>query len=105
MVGVFPRGRGRLRSIKFYFMSRFLHHLFKIDVREAEFVRRGFYCPRPDVRERLEHVGRTFLHGYHAALQEDNEQDLASQLSAVEAEFKGFAYEGAAMALALLDGF
>ena len=86
-------------------MPRFLHHLFKIDVREAEFARRGFHCPRPDVRERLEHVGQTFLRGYHAALQEDNEQNLASRLSAVETEFQGFAYEGAAMALALLDGF
>jgi len=86
-------------------VSKLIHHFLKIDVREAEFARRGFHCPRPDVRERLEYVVQTFLHGYHAALQESNEKNLASRLSAVEMDFQGFAYDGAAMALALLDGF
>ena len=55
------------------------------------------------MRERLENVGRLFLHGYHAGLQDD-QAALAQQLSKVPLEHQGFAYEGAAMALALLDG-
>ena len=86
------------------YMPKILHHLFKIDLREVDFARRGFHCSRPEVRERLEHVGRTFLQGYHAALQAGNDADLVEKLEAVELAHRGFAYEGAAMALALLDG-
>src|SRR5436305_3644018 len=85
-------------------MSKVLHHFLKIDVREADFSRRGFHCSRPQARERLEQVGRTFLHGYHAALLAGHDADLPDKLEAVEIVYRGFAYEGAAMALALLDG-
>lgn len=70
---------------------------------EASFVRRKFRVPRDSVRKRLESVGTTFLKGYHAALEEAGMQALEARLLAVELEFRGFAYEGAAMALDLLD--
>src|SRR5262249_6976932 len=41
--------------------------------------------------------------GYHAALREPEPEALAARLGAVRAEDVGFAYEGAAMALWLLD--
>jgi hypothetical protein len=51
----------------------------------------------------LEHAARTFVHGYHRALQETDPDALEVRLGDVEAELRGFAFEGAAMALALLD--
>ena len=77
---------------------------FKIDPCEAKFTRRRFMCSKPAVRVRLERIGRTFLQGYNLALREESQGDLAAQLDEVQVEDRGFAYEGAAMALALLDG-
>ena len=54
------------------------------------------------MRERLEAVGAAFLVGYHAAL-ERGEEGLTAALDEVELERRGFAYEGAAMGLALID--
>src|SRR5215467_6815160 len=85
-------------------MSRLLYHLLKIDFREAEFSRRDFTCSQPAVQQHLEQVGKTFLHGYHAALAQPNQNKLAAELNEIEPEYQGFAYEGAAMAFALLDG-
>ncbi len=84
-----------------------LRPLLKIDEREVEFARRGFVAAQPAVRQRLEHVGRMFLEGYHAALvlsAPRDQEELAARLDRVGVEHCGFAFEGAAMALALLDG-
>lgn len=80
-----------------------LKKLLSIDGREVTFARRGFFSAKSEVRERLEHVGTIFLAGYHAALQESELQALGERLELVEREHRGFAYEGAAMALALQD--
>jgi hypothetical protein len=84
-------------------MFSFLRPLLRIDLREAEFSRRGFVCSRTDIRDRLEYVGKTFLRGYHIALEEENPVALAARLDHIAAEYRGFAYEGAAMSLALLE--
>jgi len=70
---------------------------------EATFARRGFRASDASARERLEQVGRTFIRGYHAALEEGDLENLSSRLQEVEAESRGFAFEGAAMGLFLLD--
>ena len=72
---------------------------------EASFARRGFLATEEQARQRLEQIGITFLSGYHAALEETNFIPLARRLTNVEAELRGFAFEGAAMGLALLDCF
>jgi enediyne biosynthesis protein E3 len=72
---------------------------------EASFARRGFLPSEEKARLRLEQIGVTFLGGYHAVLEETGFVPLAQRLSAVEAEWRGFAFEGAAMGLALLDCF
>jgi hypothetical protein len=72
---------------------------------EASFARRGFLAGEEKARQRLEQIGVTFLSGYHAALEETGFVSLARRLAAVEAELRGFAFEGAAMGLALLDCF
>ncbi len=77
--------------------------LFGLSDREATFEKRGFHAGNPGARERLEKVGKTFLQGYHAALEEDDFSRLACRLDTIELERRGFAYEGAAMALTLLD--
>lgn len=78
--------------------------VFGISARETSFARRRFRGDSEAVRERLEEVGRCFRVGYHAALEDDRPQPLAARIDAeLPAEFVGFAYEGAGMALALLD--
>lgn len=80
-----------------------LQKLLKIDTREVELSRRGFTCINPGIQNRLENIGRIFLQGYHTALQYRDQSALAECLSRIEPEHRGFAYEGAAMALALQD--
>jgi hypothetical protein len=55
------------------------------------------------MRQRLEAIGATFIRGYNLALECDSPGSLVIALNAVEPELRGFAFEGAAMGLALLD--
>ncbi len=79
--------------------------LFSIPRDEATFAARGFSAGDPAIQQRLEHIGFTFLEGYHLALKSDSPAPLAAGLAQVDVEFVGFAYEGAGMALALRDFF
>jgi len=94
---------GWVFPLMFYLLQSFL----RINEREATFARRGFACRNPEVQDRLEHVGRTFLRGYQAALfeadRDDDQTALSRRLDEINLEFRGFAYEGAAMALFLDD--
>lgn len=72
---------------------------------EASFAKRGFSAREDNARQRLEQIGITFLSGYHAALEENALASLAHRLTTVEPDLRGFAFEGAAMGLALLDCF
>jgi hypothetical protein len=72
---------------------------------EASFAKRGFLVGEENARYRLEQIGFTFLSGYHAALEETGFVQLAHRLTTTEADLRGFAFEGAAMGLALLDRF
>lgn len=74
-----------------------------IPVAETRFDRRGFRGGDDRSRERLEAIGATFLEGHHAALAAPDHARLARVLDRVEGELRGFAYEGAAMGLTLLD--
>ena len=77
--------------------------IFGISPEEPSFERRGFVPGRPEARRRLESIGGVFLQGYHAALEEEEFAGLARRLDRTPAEARGFAYEGAAMGLSLLD--
>lgn len=77
--------------------------LFGIPERETRCEQRGFTGGTPAARDRIEQIGQTFVAGYHAALVETRPGPLAAVLDGVAAERRGFAYEGAAMALTLLD--
>ena len=84
-------------------LARFRRAAFGIASDETTFRKRGFRPGRPDAQRKLEKIGSTFVSGYHAALQSGNNSELAASLSSIEPEFSGFAFEGAAMALTLLD--
>jgi enediyne biosynthesis protein E3 len=77
--------------------------LFGIAAVETSFARRGFRAGTAGARQRIEQIGQTFLLGYHAALEDHAPDRLAARLNAAPAEVRGFAFEGAAMALTLLD--
>lgn len=86
-----------------YSAGRLRKLVFGISPEEASASRRGFRCRDERARARLEKIGVTFLQGYHAALEAGSDDALMLRLEAVESEFRGFAFEGAAMGLALLD--
>lgn len=77
--------------------------LLHIDTAEASVARRRFRCKDDQTRQRLEEIGTTFLRGYDAAIDENNLSLLVKQLDSVTQELRGFAFEGAAMGLTLLD--
>ena len=94
------RNSDRKRSL---FLSWLRNHVLSISPDEATFTRRGFRQHDKASREHLEQVGRCFLDGYHAALADERIEPLVNRLDGVEAEFRGFAFEGAAMGLCILD--
>ncbi|HEX7736058.1 MAG TPA: DUF1702 family protein [Ktedonobacteraceae bacterium] len=79
--------------------------LFGISPAEITFARRGFYAENKEKQERLEQIAATFVQGYHAALEEDRSELLVPVLQDIDNERRGFAFEGAAMGLTLLDYF
>ncbi len=69
----------------------------------ADFDSRGFYGGNPVARRRLEASGRAFLLGYNSVVSAGGTAALADDVQRVARELHGFAFEGAAMALALFD--
>jgi hypothetical protein len=65
---------------------------------------RGFHVKSPEARDRLETVGRSFLTGYADAAEAKRPRDAEVPLEEVPRVFRGFAYEGAAMAFGVRDG-
>lgn len=76
--------------------------LFGLSEREALFSRRGFPA-ETEMVVYLEALGATFIRGYNAGLEADAQSQLAESLEATETDLVGFSYEGASMALALMD--
>ncbi|MEV0428260.1 DUF1702 family protein [Micromonospora sp. NPDC050495] len=74
------------------------------DHSETTLARRGFTPKDAPSRELLETVGRYFLTGFGHALDARDPLEAEHPLERTPAEYRGFAYEGAAMALAVLDG-
>jgi hypothetical protein len=74
------------------------------DVSETSLDKRGFHKKSPAAQERLETVGKTFLDGYAYAVEARTPTDAEGPLEQVPGWLRGFAYEGAGMGLAMLDG-
>lgn len=84
--------------------GRLRRAVFGISPSETEFRARGFRGTG-EARRRLEAIGAVFVRGYTAALDDPRPGRLGATLDALPAASRGFAYEGAGMALALLDRF
>lgn len=69
----------------------------------VRFQKRGFRSVSQPECARLEQAGQMFLTGYHAALEHPSLNDLETALNGIDLEWRGFAFEGAAMGLAMLD--
>lgn len=87
------------------FPGRLRLRLFGIPTSESSFARRGFAATEPRAQARIETIGATFIAGYRAALLHQDPNLLRADLERVDVELRGFAYEGAAMGLALSDFF
>jgi enediyne biosynthesis protein E3 len=77
--------------------------LFSISPSEVSCARRGFPDDVPGACKHLERAGGAFVTGYNAALRTGATAALFDRLDALPPDLHGFAHEGAAMALALLD--
>jgi hypothetical protein len=77
--------------------------IFGIAPEEITFKRRGFRGINPVIRARLEEAGSAFMRGYHFGLENTETTALGKNLSVIPNDFRGFAFEGAAMGLALQD--
>jgi hypothetical protein len=83
--------------------ARLRLRLLGVDDDEIAMERRGFTPVDERAREQLEGIAATFLRGYHAALREPRHELLAARLDETDLDLRGFAYEGAAMGLTVLD--
>lgn len=92
-------------------VNRFPQRLLILSPKAATFNQRGFTCDlrsrslavQPQKQIYLETIGQTFIYGYNAAIMAHSLTDLFPILEGVPLNLRGFAYEGAAMALSLLD--
>jgi hypothetical protein len=73
------------------------------DTAETRLDVRGFHVKDVAARELLETIGGTFLAGYAFAAEARTPVEAEEELERIPTRFKGFAYEGAAMAFAILD--
>ncbi|MBV9822731.1 MAG: DUF1702 family protein [Actinobacteria bacterium] len=65
---------------------------------------RGFNVKDAESKQLLETVGATFLTGYGDAVESRTVAECEQRLERIPERFRGFAYEGAAMGYAILDG-
>jgi hypothetical protein len=73
------------------------------DTSDVLFTTRGFDTLSAPAREQLEMSALQFLMGYEFAIEQRGNQALVTRLETLEWEYRGFAYEGAAMALTIRD--
>ncbi len=85
-------------------LRRLRRRILTPDVSETELDRRGFHKKNPAAQELLERVGRTFLEGYGDAVEARSAAEAEDWLERIPTRFRGFAYEGAGMGMAMLDG-
>jgi hypothetical protein len=78
--------------------------IFLPDQSEVTFERRCFYASDAAQQANLENVGRKFLEGFSYGMGGRSLPEIESSLETVDPVFRGFAYEGCSMALAVRDG-
>jgi len=84
-------------------MASWLSRVLGIAPSEATFRARGFHSHDQRAKLHLEQIGCTFLEGYNSALFCADIDGLGRSLNSIDPDLRGFAFEGAAMSLSLLD--
>jgi len=69
---------------------------------EVSFAERGFDLTTP-ARQQLENSALQFIVGFEIAIEQRDDESVVTRLEALERQYHGFAYEGAAMAYTLRD--
>ncbi len=77
--------------------------MLSISPAETGFDARGFHVGSAAARTRLERHGAAFVAGFNGALASRDDLDFARTATSIQAGERGFAYEGASMAYAILD--
>lgn len=80
-----------------------LNKLFGPDPSETTFEKRGFQTPGGEKQANLEKVGRIFLQGFGYGMTGSDVAEVAANLETIERSYRGFSYEGCAMALGVRD--
>jgi enediyne biosynthesis protein E2 len=70
---------------------------------EVSFAGRGFPITRTPATERLEAIPQAVVCGFEWGIDARGQEEVERRLSLVDAELRGFAYEGATMAFTVLD--
>ncbi|MCG5216096.1 DUF1702 family protein [Streptosporangium sp. KLBMP 9127] len=70
---------------------------------ETKLATRGFHVKNEAAKELLETVGESFLAGFAYAAEARSATEAEDRLEQIPVRFRGFAYEGAGMAFAILD--
>jgi hypothetical protein len=83
--------------------NRFRRRILTPDAGQTKLSTRGFHLKDERARDHLETVGGSFLRGFAAAAEADDPPGAAPTVEATPAAYRGFAYEGAAMAFAIRD--
>ncbi len=84
-------------------MATLLQKLLRIPPGKVACNSPGFREAEEGVRRRLRNIGEVFRYGYNAGLADSGLDALSRELEQITPECRGFAYEGAAMALDILD--
>jgi hypothetical protein len=101
--GGWARDRAAAASPRKMPRRRLATRLLALDEEETSFERRGFAACAPSTRVVLERHGAAFVQGFNTALGTRAGREFDECIEEVARAERGFAYEGGAMAYALLD--
>jgi len=88
----------------YWVAGRLLLLVARIDEEKITFEYRGVPVSDPRTCERLENGALYFSRGFGAALKDTHADRIAANLEGMDPDFRGFAFEGAGMAVSSLDG-
>jgi hypothetical protein len=80
-----------------------LNRLLGPDPSETTFEKRGFRAPGGERQANLEKIGRKFLEGFSCGMTGSDMAEIDHNLQRIERAYRGFSYEGCAMALGVRD--
>lgn len=86
-------------------LGRIRRSLFGLSAAETALTDRGFYRGSQQAQDQFQRIIYAFVQGYHMALEDHRLEELAPRLQEIDSEFRGFAFEGAALELTCLDYF